>query len=265
MNTDSYFTIGNSHKVCQDYCYHEQDLAIVSDGCSSSKDTDIGARLLVHTYKNTKEARALSDKFPITAIYKASTMSTLLGLEESCLDATLISLEFKNDVIASVLFGDGVRIIVNADDSVLYETFEFTDNKPQYLSYNLNPERLAQYYKEIGELQVKRTTVNLTTKETIVEEYKTRSEDKLGNSFSASNMKSNEPLKAAFIATDGLESFVRDGEALPLIEVVRELTNIKSWRGPFVERKVKRMITKFKKLGYDHYDDIGVAGIYLGE
>ncbi|HYO91642.1 MAG TPA: hypothetical protein VEQ40_08400, partial [Pyrinomonadaceae bacterium] len=62
MNADSAFLIGATHAVCQDYAVagngtpderaavsnlQANPYVILSDGCSSSPDTDIGARLLV--------------------------------------------------------------------------------------------------------------------------------------------------------------------------------------------------------------------------
>jgi hypothetical protein len=50
MKADSYFEIGSTHQVCQDYAlaYASDDFAyaIMSDGCTSSLNTDIGARLV---------------------------------------------------------------------------------------------------------------------------------------------------------------------------------------------------------------------------
>ena len=51
MITDSYFAIGSSHRVCEDYAIHSlpgvHNLFAISDGCSSCKDTDFGSRILL--------------------------------------------------------------------------------------------------------------------------------------------------------------------------------------------------------------------------
>ena len=52
MNADAYFTIGKEHVqkdpfVCQDYAaVVGPGRVVLSDGCSSSRHTDFGARLL---------------------------------------------------------------------------------------------------------------------------------------------------------------------------------------------------------------------------
>ena len=55
INVDHYMTIGSSHQVCEDYIISGTEpfpYIILSDGCSSSKDTDIGARILAQCAKN---------------------------------------------------------------------------------------------------------------------------------------------------------------------------------------------------------------------
>src|SRR6476659_1428102 len=47
MNADATINIGATHALCQDYVIAKDRHVILSDGCSSSPDTDIGARLLV--------------------------------------------------------------------------------------------------------------------------------------------------------------------------------------------------------------------------
>ena len=54
LQIDSYFTNGKVNKVCQDYVIHGETpvpYVILCDGCSSSKFTDVGARILAHSAK----------------------------------------------------------------------------------------------------------------------------------------------------------------------------------------------------------------------
>src|SRR5215203_2249321 len=70
MNTDCFFNIGATHSVCQDYVVASPYL-ILSDGCSSSPDTDIGARLLV------KAAERVCGKYEIEEVHKESARLAL--------------------------------------------------------------------------------------------------------------------------------------------------------------------------------------------
>ena len=51
MFADCAFAAGRGHDVCQDYAAAgggaDEPYAILADGCSTSPDTDVGARLLV--------------------------------------------------------------------------------------------------------------------------------------------------------------------------------------------------------------------------
>lgn len=56
MEINAYYQIGKDHKVCEDYalCGTEPfPYAILSDGCSSVNDSDIGSRILVSMAKKT--------------------------------------------------------------------------------------------------------------------------------------------------------------------------------------------------------------------
>ena len=50
VQCDAFFAIGSTHDICQDYALalniSNRSLLIVSDGCSASPSTDIGARIL---------------------------------------------------------------------------------------------------------------------------------------------------------------------------------------------------------------------------
>lgn len=55
MNSDSLFVIGSDHDICQDYVAHHNNgvksYIVLADGCSGSKDSDVGARVLVKSHE----------------------------------------------------------------------------------------------------------------------------------------------------------------------------------------------------------------------
>ena len=86
-NADSYFCIGSTHDVCQDYAISSPDRlrAIISDGCSSAPDTDFGSRLLV----KAKERNFYENDDSI--ILSARNSADAIGLHDITLTATLLS------------------------------------------------------------------------------------------------------------------------------------------------------------------------------
>ncbi len=54
INIDTFLKIGDQHKICEDYIIQGTDqvpLLILSDGCSSSDNTEMGARILCYLAK----------------------------------------------------------------------------------------------------------------------------------------------------------------------------------------------------------------------
>src|SRR5689334_13151177 len=120
MNSDCGFCIGDTHVVCQDYATAhggECAYAILADGCSSSPDTDIGARLLVKSAGAVLEAfahdfvqdtdRALG-RYYSAVLAKARAHAKRMELDRECLDATLLTLIASQSHWFAGVYGDGV-------------------------------------------------------------------------------------------------------------------------------------------------------------
>ena len=79
MNSDSYFEIGNTHQICQDYAlsgnYKDMYYSVVSDGCSSAEHSEIGAQILCHVARYNLQLHY--DLF-VEGV-KQTTMMSLLG------------------------------------------------------------------------------------------------------------------------------------------------------------------------------------------
>ena len=87
MNKDSFFKIGSTHNICQDYAisgrdeHYKVDYAIISDGCSGAEDTDIGSRLVSLI---AKQNISLSTHSNLFFEYVSS------AVKSSCYDSVLI-------------------------------------------------------------------------------------------------------------------------------------------------------------------------------
>ena len=110
-------------KVCQDYSICGDapfPFLILSDGCSSSKDTDIGSRILTHVAKSL--ILTLSDyyNFGNVVISESEVLTKKLCLSSSCLDSTLIVAFITNDICHIVMHGDGHIFTTNKKGDLKY-------------------------------------------------------------------------------------------------------------------------------------------------
>lgn len=258
MNIDSFMTIGGSHYICEDYIRHGVDpvpYVILSDGCSSSKDTDIGARLMVTkahemlVYLATGYDHFRFNKFPryyikraidFFLVQKLQRTCELLNVPQTVLDTTLI-LAFKLlDKIHVVIHGDGNIVWVQENNNIFIENYSYEQNMPYYLSYKLNAKNMDHYLNlQNNKLKKKLMKNNDVQIESVCGE---------GYGISTFNM---EDLKSLFITSDGIETF-----DVPLFDTVKEFMSFKNTKGEFLKRRSKRAV---KILG-NHYDDISIGG-----
>lgn len=276
MNQDSYFFIGKTHNVCQDYALHglyddnklnKNGFVIVSDGCSGSPDTDFGSRFLAMGAKNTlKNFVGNPSEFVVEgALINATQYGHALQLHPQHLDATLLVALVYNKVVTCVATGDGVIVAKDKDGVITIIDISFAGGAPVYLNYRNNLSRFNALLDTYD--------CTKTIKTTIV--YKDGEEE---NSVTTNSLISSfdfEIEKFDFVAvmTDGVSSFQRPVitgtsktyESMKTIEVVRELMNIKGVVGQFVERRCKAFLRNCAKDGIIHADDFSVGMLYLGD
>lgn len=242
MNADAIFDIGSSHAVCQDYAIARNDCVILSDGCSSSPDTDIGSRLLVRALDQLLTTRPPKE---ITELHAAAALTALswaamLGLPAQTVDATLLSAHVTNDELIIACSGDGVIILETKAGVFDVRPISSPGGYPFYPTYLHQPDRLSEMISH-----------NRCT-ETILFKLNAAA------------------YKYAAIASDGLTSFFQTQptatgkhvEPVRLDDVLANLWSFKNSHGAFVQRRLKR----FKKdTCWQHADDLSLAVIHLGD
>jgi hypothetical protein len=271
---DDHFSIGSAHTVCQDYTRSRNTTtdgflggtcAIVSDGCSASKDSDFGARFM--TLCALKEG-SLNGILPMEASRIASGAETAGGillktfLDRECLNATCLFAGVRKDGLVQVqAFGDGVIVVRRRDGSI--ETYEVDHGGiPAYPAYLLDPELAEQYKAEMtGKLKVKVTVDGKT-----VDVWDISCKKWPEFSFTVDPADTD----LVVLMTDGAQSFQNmTGMApvpVPLAEVVSHVLDFKSMTGSFLNRRLHAFETKeCPKLGWRHYDDFGVAALWMME
>jgi hypothetical protein len=152
MHIDSFFTMGKSHKVCEDYalCNTSLNLFGISDGCSSSKDTDFGSRILLKSVEASLpkiKADKLHSKDHIWLASQIMLNSFQNTIDIHALDATLIYGYDNESHINVEMMGDGVIAIQYKDGAVEIHEKEYEQNAPYYITYMFDAPRDAEYKK----------------------------------------------------------------------------------------------------------------------
>ena len=151
--TDHYFHIGKSHltggKPCQDYAISQVSnlagFAIVCDGCSSGRHTDIGSRILaLATLNALKEYWQVNQPFNIgnalpeirlNQKIRMAAARDLLGLTQKDMLATCLYAFMSNQGGLIHLQGDGVIALKFSDQLIQMSRFDWNNNMPYYPAY----------------------------------------------------------------------------------------------------------------------------------
>lgn len=273
MNADSYFAVGSTHNVCEDYALHEngeRPFAVLSDGCSSSPFTDFGARYLCFAAKQVMQISG--DDFRRDAVLPYACSMVGRGLPWECLDATTIALYATPGLLASQVAGDGVVVARYRDGRYRVSEYSFNNNTPVYLSYLLDSGRFNTLRAFGGGTWTIKASFWTSLFEKTGEPLVTTGEMQATTTdFWFSDFYHPEEFDLIVAFSDGVQSFQRRTEAgalesVPLPEVLRELLVFKSMRGEFVVRRCRRFLRKFcPQNGWSHYDDFSMAALYAGD
>lgn len=263
INIDTFLKIGDQHKICEDYIIQGSDqvpLLILSDGCSSSDNTEMGARILCYLAKQYLFYRAghLHDldyyQMGNWIIYNAEMTCRHLGLLKGCLDATLIISYELDGTVYVYMYGDGAVITKNERGIIQADSIEFTNNAPYYLSYLIDEFRDEVYHSNKYEKVLYTTSSieqsglfvnNLSYDEKVVLKYSTRE------------------FPTIFICSDGIQSFIKKDpsqrDILDPHEVLPEMMAFKNTRGEFLKRRMKRALKDLDSQDITHYDDLSIG------
>jgi len=265
INIDSYSTNGNVNKTCQDYSLYGDNpfpYAIICDGCSSSRFTDVGARLLAHTAKNVLFEIITDDRIieynliKITICNRISSLLKLLEIPIECMDATLIISFIKNDYINTIMFGDGQLFTYFNNEHFNLKTIEYKNNMPYYLSYEMvENKKRKESYKELYKNDNLTKEIKIEDKDYLqIVKYKYNKV-----TYCKTNIKN---VKFYLIMSDGTESFINriTGERVKHNEIVDMFSSFKNYNGEFIKRRVKKAIEILAKESIYNTDDISVAG-----
>lgn len=263
IQTDSLFLIGKSHKVCQDYALNGSTptglhYIIVSDGCSSSKDTDIGARILAMTAKGLIDFAHMGyEAFGSMVIRRANDVRVSFGLDVSCLDATLlvVVVDEKTGKMYTNVYGDGylIKTIKDSGDVFMCE-WKFQSGAPFYLSYWLH-ERYNNYKNQYGsEALVIKSFSNGVEYLSLELGYQEQIVHPDEMNFSS-----------LILSSDGLDSFTGCVRCYKAVEMHRPFIEFKNTNGEFLKRRMGKECESLAKSFIYHQDDLGMAALIITE
>lgn len=272
LTTDTFSEIGSQHKICQDYCISSEfPFIVLSDGCSSSKNTDMGSRILCHlakqylTYNKNFLEYVEKDQFGDWIINNAELTARQLGLTDTCLDATLIVAYLSSNFLHINFYGDGMLVVENSNGCLETVNISYSLNSPYYLSYKINPKRKLDYHA----MKVTKRVLNFSEYTNIQEEhpqYNIAEEIAYDHIFSLKIDLSKKDYKKIMICTDGIESFLKENEKptqKELLKILRSCLDFKTTAGEFLKRRMSRVLKDLKSEGWDHYDDLTAGAILL--
>lgn len=271
MKIDTFIKGGANHNMCEDYILSGTlpiPYIIISDGCSSSSNTETGARILSHLAKQYLKYRAdyLEDldknEMGDWIAHNAEMVARQLGLPTSCLDATLI-VALMNEIEVTIhMFGDGFIYGISKDEERIKTHLDeviYTNNAPYYLSYRIDPERDELYHEMHNDVS-------------LVTNYKGGGQDSYSFAYDSplTISLSRSLFKTIIVSSDGLGSFILPDSKGQIKKDPMELMNVhfstfKNTTGEFLKRRCARAIQRFEKSGVIHFDDFSMGAFILEE
>lgn len=268
IHVDSFMTQGKSHKVCEDYALsanNEFHLFSVSDGCSSSKNTDFGSRILSKVLESSIQFpmfNGMTDDIilplSVNLWMKSNDVVHLLKMDNKCLDATLVFGYVKDGKVMITMIGDGCFVVEDQTGMIKYFDVEYDQNAPFYLSYMFDKDRETAY-RALNQIKKVTTTIYWSD----------------GTESTGSHNSSNDIERFAFdlnnvktisLFTDGVKSLIPNNQKTPkkpIKEVINDLVHFPVPNGEFVNRRCLKFIKT--NPDYSFFDDFSMATLVNGD
>lgn len=267
FTADHAFHIGSQHlrggMPCQDYALSRADpsfaAAVVSDGCSSGGNTDVGARLVAHsTLTSIIEVPTLDERSIDRHSHERDCRAMMaLCLEPEDMLATSVYVAIWGDRSMSRIVGDGVTAAIHRDGRLVMNRIDWANNMPVYRAY----ERVDGYRQFIiahGGTGARAYAQHIVAPGGDPEELIAHHtvEDGLFGSCIDHDLRMYRYLA---VFSDG----VTQVDGMDWRDVVAELMSFKSTEGAFVKRRMLRFLKDCQRHGKGPIDDIAMACIHI--
>ncbi len=291
MQTSSYFGIGASHLICQDYAIAGPRHVILSDGCSNGGGanihTDFGSRLLVKAAEeHLGKIKSLTNFCSAVSGTAQTQQRSFPNLPPECLTATLLVIwddPFLPN-INSLLIGDGL-IAARQKQTKLWEihNFEFLaggkyrQSAPFYLYYDMIGKR-NEYFEKFGHMARCHSYVgdfkSPDDAEQLEFDYERDIDLQEDGPYFYINF-SKEEYDVVVGMTDGISSFYKIDKTetskskvnLPPLHVLPYLLDFPDFNLRFVERVCQWVFKTdkpqtFLRMGWHNSDDFSMGAIH---
>lgn len=261
LKADSCFRIGYSHKVCQDYSSHYNDknpFVIISDGCSSTKDSDFGSRILTKLSEKSLIETGSVDFLDL--IKSANKLIESLNLKADCLCATLVYCILKDGSFKVQGIGDYTIFAQKKNGYNRIISYDFPSGAPYYLKYELDESNKNIYFERFGKTVIRTEYLNSSK----------ISEDNFEiNQINFEDIFPETEYSFVSILSDGIKSFVKTvitdtskySTEVKFLEILSELMSYKIYGNDFVLKRTTKAFQLFKRNGIENYDDISIGTI----
>jgi hypothetical protein len=241
---------------------------ILSDGCSSSKGTDMGARLLCYLaqqyirFRSNKTFEPDHKEMGLWIIHNAELVAKQLGLSKNALDATLIIAYKSPEIYGSNnirvhFYGDGC-VLYFGPKQIMFGQIEYTKNAPYYLSYYIDPER-DQLFHDLKQDKIIKNVVAGQSPIGVEEIF-------AYDTPSVFNYPLDDEINGLLIASDGMASFIADRKGLVDPNLyINEFCKFKTTKGEFLKRRVNKLLKNLAKEEIYNADDLSVGAFLLEE
>lgn len=264
MQIDTFLTMGKGHKICEDYILSGTNplpYIILADGCSSSKATDMGARLLCFLAQQyirfrvpfTKYFQPSHYEMGLWIIHNAELVGKQLGLPKNALDATLIIAykKFDSEQVRIHFYGDGC-IVHFGPEYLSIREIKYSKNAPYYLSYKIDIER-DELYSGMEQKKIIKNYIPIQSEQSF--DYYVPS---------VWNYDINKEKNGLMIASDGLTSFIKNRlDLIPITDYANELFNFQTTKGEFLKRRINWLLKDLAKNNTYNYDDLSIGAFLL--
>ena len=268
---DCFFSMGSRHSTCDDFSVTAKwpceggftSVCLMLDGCSGSKNSSVGMRLLASDLMSKAHAflldyAELEKSFPSLLVGSLKTLtpqfSWLYG--PKFLDGTLLAILSGPSESTVFIIGDGAVAALNNDGTMRASLIGFGNEAPGYPSYLIDDSRAKSF------VNLAKTTTTTTVCEPDVGSVVV-SEDLLGVPIRKMAFR-HENVKVIMLFTDGVATFTDGEKTVPWNEVCFEFLGVKNTSGEFLKRKADRVSERHAIDGVSHADDFSGVAVIIG-